>query len=184
MTSGGKAAGHEAAKLAEGLIAREAKSVLRRAARRGGKGAARAARKDARKAAQGFTERQWQRFSRGARRLRREAGLPEGDLVAHGSRVRGTAHNASDIDVALRVDDKTFFDLAEQKLARARPGTKLRKAMLDRINGNGQLSSFDLGTDFQRLRRSLLDSESPHKVQFSVLRKGGRLDTGPFTPLD
>jgi hypothetical protein len=132
---------------------------------------------------QGFTERQFTRFARGARRLQREAGLPPGDLVVHGSRVRGTARTGSDIDVALRVDDRAFFDLSEKALARARPGTRLRQSMLRRINGNGQLSSFDLGSDFMRRRRALIDEHSPHVVQFSVLKVGGKLDTGPFRPL-
>lgn len=132
---------------------------------------------------QGFTERGFKRFARGARQLRARSGLPEGELVAHGSRVRGTARAASDIDVALRVDDKTFFDLAEKSLSRAHPGTKLRASMLKRINGNGQLSSFDLGPEFQRMRRELMDSESPFKVQFSVLRQGGKLDNGPWLSL-
>ncbi|MEU4561122.1 nucleotidyltransferase domain-containing protein [Actinoplanes sp. NPDC023936] len=132
---------------------------------------------------QGFTARQLARFARGARQLQRQAGLPDGDLVVHGSRVRGTARTGSDIDVALRVNDRTFFELSEKALARARPGTKLRDSMIRRINGNGQLSSFDLGSDFHRRRRDLLDAETPHKVQFSVLRIGGKLDTGPFRPL-
>jgi hypothetical protein len=136
-----------------------------------------------RRVPQGFTERGFRRFARGARQLCRRSGLPEGELLAHGSRVRGTARAASDIDVALRVDDKTFFDLAENALSRAHPGTKLRASMLKRINGNGQLSSFDLGPEFQRMRRELMDSESPFKVQFSVLRRGGKLDNGPWLPL-
>jgi len=144
----------------------------------------RAARTAVQNIPQGFTERQFERFSRGARRLRKQANLPDGELVTHGSRVSGTARTGSDIDVALRVDDATFFDLAERVLARARPGTHLRETMLDRIRRNGQLSSFDLGPEFQSLRRELLDSESPVSVQFSVLRKGGRLDTGPFIPLE
>ncbi|BBH70840.1 hypothetical protein ACTI_75250 [Actinoplanes sp. OR16] len=132
---------------------------------------------------QGFTDRQFRRFAHGARRLQREAGLPAGDLVVHGSRVRGTARAKSDIDVALRVDDRTFFELAEKALARTYPGTRLRNTMMKRINGNGQLSSFDLGPEFKRLRLDLLDPHSPQVVQFSVLRIGGKLDTGPFRPL-
>lgn len=133
---------------------------------------------------QGFTVRQFRRFARGVRRLHRQARLPQGELVLHGSRVRGTARAASDIDVALLVDERTFFDLAEQSLSRARPGTRLRETMLRRIRRNGQLSSFDLGTEFQGLRRELVDTHSPVAVQFSVLKRGGRLDTGPFLPLD
>ena len=181
MVKGGKAAG----KAAEGIIAKLARPLLRVARRDAGRVAGRDVERAAtRRIPQGFTERQFRRFARGARRLRREAGLPEGDLVVQGSRLRGAAHNASDIDVALRVNDKEFFDLAERSLARTHPGTRLRATMRKRINEKGQLSSFDLGTDFQRLRRQLLDSESPYPVQFSVLRKGGTLDTPPFLPLD
>src|SRR4051812_3830809 len=57
---------------------------------------------------QGFTERGFKRFARAARQLRTRAGLPKGELAVHGSRIRGAARATSDIDVALRVDDKTF----------------------------------------------------------------------------
>lgn len=135
---------------------------------------------------QGFTEAAFKKFSKGARRLRKEAGLPaSGELVVHGSRVKGTATAASDIDVALRVDEATFFELAEKCLARTYPETRLRKKMLDRIRNNGQLSSFDLGRNFSQLRREFLDVASPvETVQFSVLKKGGKLDTGPFLSLE
>lgn len=185
MARGGRAARRAATRAGAGIVhdlaqplLREADDVVRRAMRGtswGGRGRA---------IPQGFTQRQISDFAQGARRLRRRAGLPDGDLVIHGSRVRGAARATSDIDVALRVSDREFFDLAERSLARAHPGTRLRESMLRRINRNGQLSSFDLGPEFQRLRRELLDSQSPVRVQFSVLRRGGRLDTGPFTALD
>ena len=82
------------------------------------------------------------------------------------------------------MDDRTFFDLAERSLARAHPGSRLRRTMLRRINENGQLSSFDLGTQFTHLRRRLMDAEVPFPVQFSVLRRGGPFDNGPYIPLD
>jgi hypothetical protein len=131
----------------------------------------------------GFTTRQFDRFMRGARQLVQRAQLPKGELVAHGSRITGTARNVSDIDIALRVDEKTFVDAAEKALSRARLGTRLRESMLRRIRQNGQLSSFDLGQEFQALRRELLDANSPVPVQFSILKIGGKLDTGPFLPL-
>jgi hypothetical protein len=75
--------------------------------------------------------------------------------------------------------------LAEKALSRTHPETRLRQTILKRIRENGQLSSFDLGPEFQKLRRGLLDAESPiEKLQFSVLKKGGKLDTGPFLPLE
>ena len=132
---------------------------------------------------QGFTERQFRRFARGARRLHRQARLPSGELVVQGSRARGAARASSDIDVALRIDENTFFELAQQALARARPGTRLRETMLRRVR-RGQLSSFDLGQEFQALRREFLDSTSHVPVQFSVIKRGGSFDTGPFIPLN
>jgi hypothetical protein len=169
---------------ASGIIARAARSMMRKADDVAGEAAETAAGRATRRLPQGFTERQWTRFARGARQTQRQAGLPDGDLVAHGSRVRGTARPDSDIDVALIVDDDAFFDLAERSLSRAPAGTRLRKTMLRRINENGQLASFDLGTDFTHLRRELMDTHVPHKVQFSVLRRGGKFDNGPFLPLD
>jgi hypothetical protein len=64
--------------------------------------------------------------------------------------------------------------------------------MLRRIRQNGQLSSFDLGSDFQRLRFQILEPLAPTRqlqkaqgrVQFSVLRRGGKLDSGPRASLD
>jgi hypothetical protein len=119
--------------------------------------------------------------------------------VIQGSRVRGNARDTmhkifnrekmnfevkpiSDIDIGLRVDEKTFFDLAEVALSRARPNTRLRRSMMKRIE-NGQLSSFDLGTDFTELRKSVVDSTIKFDVQFSVLKEGGKMDTGPFISL-
>lgn len=165
----------------KGIIVKVVEGLFKKASEDVGEAAAK---QEARKIAQGFTERQFQRFGRKARQLCREAGLPKGDLVVQGSRAKGLAKNTSDIDIALRVDDKTFFDLAERSLARTHPGTRLRDTMLRRINVNGQLSSFDLGTDFTRLRRLMLDPESPFKVQFSIIRKGGKFDNGPFIPLN
>jgi hypothetical protein len=169
----------------EGIIVKVVKDLFREVPKDvGTAGAEDLARHEAPKIAQGFTERQFKRFALKARQLVKEARLPEGDLVVQGSRAKSLAKNASDIDVALRVDDRTFFDMAEKVLARARPETRLRASMLRRINVNGQLASFDLGTDFTRLRRAMLDPESPYKVQFSVIRKGGKFDNGPFIPLN
>ncbi|WP_067813505.1 nucleotidyltransferase domain-containing protein [Actinomadura kijaniata] len=136
-----------------------------------------------RRVPQGFTDREFRKFARNIRQLQRQAGLPKGDLILHGSRIKGTARTNSDIDIALRVNKKDFFNLAERALARAPLGTRLRKSMLRRFNENGQIASFDLGSDFQKLRRELLDSNSPVKVQFSVLLKGGKLDNGPSLPI-
>ncbi|GAA4602551.1 putative nucleotidyltransferase [Actinoplanes octamycinicus] len=182
MVKGGRATGEAIgiiARLAAKQFGKEATEVI---ARDLVQGAVEAAAKNVRQVPQGLTDRQFNKLARGARQLRRQAGLPDGDLVVQGSRARGTARAGSDLDVALRVDEQTFFDLSEQMLSRARLGTKLRERMLRRIRKNGQLSSFDLGHDFQNLRHTLLDPESPYDVQFSVLQIGGKLDTGPFIP--
>ncbi|GIF07833.1 nucleotidyltransferase domain-containing protein [Actinoplanes siamensis] len=178
------AAGRRAAGEAAGVIARlAARHFGEEAAEVTARDMVRAAAGEVRQIPQGFTERQFGRFARGARQLRKQSGLPEGDLVVQGSRVRGTARSTSDIDVALRLDERSFFEHAELMLGRAPIGTRLRKSMLRDIRQNGQLRSFTLGHEFQVLRRRLLDSESPFEVQFSAIRIGGRLDTGPFIPL-
>ncbi|GAA4023505.1 hypothetical protein GCM10022247_54840 [Allokutzneria multivorans] len=129
---------------------------------------------------QGFTSRRFKEFARRTRQLVKHFSLPDGELVIQGSRVKRTARTDSDIDIALRVNDEKFFETAERVLDRTRPGTKLRQRRLDRIRHNGQISSFDLGPEFIELRQKLLESEFPHKIQFSVLRIGGRLDTPPY----
>ncbi len=104
--------------------------------------------------------------------------------MLQGSRVSHKAKlNESDIDIALRVDNATFFDLAEESLANAPLGTKLRAKKLRRIR-TGQLSTFDLGTEFRELREELVDSRVPFAVQFSVLRMGSKLDTAPQYPIN
>ncbi|WP_086824195.1 hypothetical protein [Allokutzneria sp. NRRL B-24872] len=80
--------------------------------------------------------------------------------------------------------EEHFFELAEKCLARARPGTELRKRTLSRIRGNGQLSSFDLGVEFTANRIELVDERVSFSVQFSVLRIGGKLDTPPYCSLN
>jgi hypothetical protein len=52
--------------------------------------------------------------------------------------------------------------------------------MMRRINENGQLSSFDLGTDFTLARQEKLDYNVNFPVQFSVIKKGGKFDNGSF----
>lgn len=150
----------------------------------------------------GITPRQFQQLARSARRLVTEADLPKGDLVVQGSRVAGkpreTARavfnketgriehlDVSDIDIALVVEPKVFFGVAETALARARPNTRLRASMLRRIQENGQLSSFDLGSEFQQLRLHLLAPSIEHlPIQFSVIKKGGKFDNGMQVPLN
>jgi predicted nucleotidyltransferase len=129
---------------------------------------------------QGFSPRRAEKVARATRQLVRDAELPQGELVFQGSRIRGTARPDSDLDIALVVDDKKFFDLAEKALSRAHLGTRLRKSMMRRIMENGQLSAFDLGSDFQVMLRERLQTLSPYKIQFSVLKQGGKLHTGPF----
>lgn len=140
---------------------------------------------------QGFTEKGFKKFVRSMRQLVRDTNLPDGELVLQGSRLRGTARETtyvdadgilreiSDVDVALVVDEKTFFNLAEKALSRAHRGTRLERTIKRRI-ANGQLSAFDLGSEFEVSLRQTARLNSPYPVQFSVLKRGGKLHTPPF----
>jgi predicted nucleotidyltransferase len=135
---------------------------------------------------QGFSTRSWAKFKKAARQTAREAGLPEGELVAHGSRVKGTAkvsaEYVSDIDVALRVDDETFFNFAQNRISSVHAGTELQKTLL-RAARKGKLSAFDIGPQFNEILYRRLAPHSPFDIDFSMIRKGSKLDTGPFIRL-
>lgn len=78
---------------------------------------------------QGFTEKSFAKFVESVKRLAREAKLPKGELAVQGSRVTGTADHTSDIDIILRVDQRTFYEFAQRRIAEAYPGSKLQKTL-------------------------------------------------------
>ena len=131
---------------------------------------------------QGLSKRQFAKFKKAVRQVARDARLPEGELVVQGSRVRGTARPDSDIDIALRVDEETFFNFAHQRISSAPPGTKLRATLLKAAR-KGKLSTFDISREFNPILKRLLRPHSPFEIDFSIIKKGSKYDTGPFIKL-
>ncbi len=128
---------------------------------------------------QGFSVRQWKKFRQAARRLTREAKLPKGELAIQGSRTTGVAKVTSDIDIILRVEEKIFFDFAHARISKVRKGTKLHKTLLNAAK-KGKLSRFDISPEFNKLLREHLLPHSKFDIDFSIIKKGSKYDTGPF----
>ena len=131
---------------------------------------------------QGFTERQFRKFRRGARRVVREANLPKGELAVHGSRASGTARPSSDVDIALIVDEDAFFDFAQARISSVRPGTRLHRTLLHAAR-QGKLSRFAISREFNEILARELLPHSPYDVDFSIIKKGSKFDNGPFVSL-
>lgn len=132
---------------------------------------------------QGFSKIEFQKFAKSVRQLAKAAGLPEGELVIQGSRVKGTARisgrNLSDVDIALRVDEKAFFDFAQARLDSVPKDSKLYKTILKAAR-KGKLSRFDISKEFNQLLEKILKPNSPYKIDFSIIKVGSEYDTGPF----
>lgn len=132
---------------------------------------------------QGFDEESFAQFKSDVQTLVKDAGLPDGKLLIHGSRVKGTAGVASDIDIILRVDKKTFEKFAEQRIASVHKGTKLQKTLIKAAK-KGKLSRFDISRDFsKRIEEHLVPNSPVKKIDFSIIIEGAEYDTGPFIPL-
>jgi hypothetical protein len=139
------------------------------------------------KIAQGFTKAEFAKFSEAARRLAQEAGLPKGQLAVQGSRAKGTARpltdkKPSDIDIILRVDEKTFNEFAQARINSVRPGTKLQKTLIKAAE-KGQLSRFDISKDFNKQMFEILAPKSKFDIDFSIVKEGSKVDTPPFIDL-
>ena len=132
---------------------------------------------------QGLSKVEFQKFAKSVRQLAKSAGLPEGELVIQGSRVKGTARingrNVSDIDIALRVDERTFFDFAQKRLESVPKDSNLYKTLLKAAR-KGKLSRFDISREFNQLFQKILKPNSPYDVDFSIIKIGSQYDTGPF----
>lgn len=99
---------------------------------------------------QGMTEEEFRDFSANIIRFVQDNNLPEGELLIHGSRAKGTASETSDIDIMLRVDQNTFDIWAEQRLSTIWEGTKLYKSIV-KARKKQKLSKFDISKDFSTI---------------------------------
>jgi hypothetical protein len=113
--------------------------------------------------------------------------LPKGQLAVQGSRAKGTARpltdkKPSDIDIILRVDEKTFNEFAQARINSVRPGTKLQKTLIKAAE-KGQLSRFDISKDFNKQMFEILAPKSKFDIDFSIVKEGSKIDTPPFIDL-
>jgi predicted nucleotidyltransferase len=111
--------------------------------------------------------------------LRSQVGHLGDDIVVHGSRARGTAAAASDLDVAIRIPLEQFATLLEGRFGTPNPGSaKFRTKQHAMATGKIQAGEAGLRRVRRQLQRQLgLD------VDLSVIRQGGPFDQGPFIPM-
>jgi hypothetical protein len=138
----------------------------------------------------GFDEEKWKGFKKAVRQVVRMARLPEGELLAHGSRVGGTPREnrrdpegISDIDLMLRVDPSTFFEFAQERLAAAHPGTDFRDKLMRQVRSK-KISKFYVARGFPGLLLNQTRPFWPHDIDFSVVEAGSPFDQGPYTSLE
>jgi hypothetical protein len=107
--------------------------------------------------------------------------LPKGQLAVQGSRAKGTARpltykKPSDIDIILRVDEKTFNEFAQARINSVRPGTKLQKTLIKAAE-KGQLSRFDISKDFNIQMFEILAPKSKFDIDFSIVEEGSKVES-------
>jgi hypothetical protein len=68
----------------------------------------------------------------------------EGEVVAHGSRVSGTAHAGSDIDMAILVDEAQFDRLLDESFGTPNPGSAKERTM-EHADLTGKIQSGEAG---------------------------------------
>lgn len=120
---------------------------------------------------QGFSKDEYETFSKNVREFTKKNNLPEGKIVVHGSRANGTANDASDIDIILRVDQATFDEFVEKRLSTIPEGTRLYKTII-KAAMKQKLSIFDISRDFGKNLYNDLILFSPIKeIDFLLLWK-------------
>jgi predicted nucleotidyltransferase len=126
-----------------------------------------------RTAPQGLTPAQ---FSWAMETVRRGTAHIGGEVAVHGSRAAGTARPGSDIDFAIRVDEKRFDELIAERFKRPNPGSAKERTMRKAVD-TGKIQAGELGVS--RVRRQL-KAGLGMKVDLSAIRRGGPFDNPPF----
>ena len=134
--------------------------------------------KMARTLPQGMSEAQFAEFSKIIKESK--AGEYGTDIRVHGSRAAGTAKQASDIDVAIRVPKEKFDQLIGELFTKAKPGNAIERTMNHAIKA-GKIRRTDL--DLSDLGKELAAKFGLPKVDISVVREGGAFDQGPWISL-
>jgi len=138
-----------------------------------------------------MTEEQFQQVSDRLReRLKQEAGRT-GDLgeeiFVHGSRGRGTAASAADLDIGIRVSAERFDQLIQDRLTRVRQGGDKWETLQEAVR-QGRLHAGEAGIsgirkEIQRLINEEMNLGFAKGVQVTVICEAGPFDQGPFIPL-
>ncbi len=125
---------------------------------------------------QGLTEEQFRSLSQ---KVRERAGHLGEDIRIQGSRVTGRARPGSDLDIAVMVSPTRFDEILEQSFGRPNTGSAKERTM-QHAHQMGKIQAGELG--LRALRREL-EKELALEVDLSVIRAGGRFDSGPYIPL-
>ncbi len=136
------------------------------------------------KVPQGFTQAEYEKFAKDVTEFVKNNNLPEGKIMVHGSRAKGTATATSDIDIILRVDQQTFDKFVKQRLSTIPEGTRLYKTILKAAQKQ-KLSIFDISKDFGKNLHNDLKPLSPIKeIDFSIIVEDSPFDVGPFIDIN
>jgi hypothetical protein len=117
-----------------------------------------------------------EQFDQLGTRVRAGAGQYGDDIRVHGSRASGTARPGSDIDVAIRVPPERFDEILRERFKAPNAGSA-RERTMQHAAETGKIQSGELG--LRALRREL-ERELGKQVDISVIRAGGKFDTGPW----
>jgi hypothetical protein len=126
---------------------------------------------------QGLSSQQFQRLSD---LLKQRLGNINGQIVVQGSRASYTAGPNSDIDIAIRVDQKTFGEFWDKKFADANPGSA-KEATGKWAIQTGKIQAGEAG--LRGLRRQL-QQELDMDVDLSIITVGGPFDNPPFIEIE
>ena len=133
---------------------------------------------------QGFTKKEFDKFIEDVIRFSQNNDLPDGKLMIHGSRAKGTATSTSDIDIILRVDKNTFDAFAAQRLSTIPEGTRLYKTIMKAVKKQ-KLSVFDISKDFgKNLHNDLIPLSPIKSIDFSIIVEDSPFDKGPFIDIN
>lgn len=129
---------------------------------------------------QGISEAHFNEISDLVRTRANDMGLGD-DIFVQGSRAAGTARPTSDLDLAIRLSPEDFdnFLFNQSKLSNVNPASASERTLLHAIDtGKIQAGEARL-SPLRRQLEGILNME----VDLSVIRAGGKFDSGAQLPL-
>nr|WP_255429766.1 nucleotidyltransferase domain-containing protein [Streptomonospora sp. PA3] len=112
--------------------------------------------------------------------LRNTVGHLDGEIVVQGSRATGTAKEASDIDIGIRIDPERFEELVAERFGSPNPGSAKERTMMHALE-TGKIQAGEAGL---RALRKRLEAMLGMEVDVSVISEGGQFDRPPFIKVD